>query len=329
MRFGASTALLEQAAPPQLLEGIQNFRATVTVTSPTGYRAMLTQAGEFDLTSLRTCVSAGETLPAATFDAWAAATGIRLMDGIGSTEMLHMFIGCPADEARPGSTGRVVPGYRAMVVDDARPRSAARHDRPARRHGPDRLPLSRRSREPAALRAARLEPDRRCLLAGRRRLLLVPVAHRRHDRLVRLQRRPASRWRTCCSRTRPSPSAPSSACPTRRAARSSRRSSCRPPGSTASDALARELQDFVKSRARALQVSARDRVRGGAAADADRQAAALSSCASAPAIRLRRSVAAGSPSTSRRAGPGPAATRTPSVPPAAWSSCPGRSAGIR
>ena len=80
---------------------------------------MLRQAGEFDLTSLRRCISAGETLPAAVFDAWAAATGIRLMDGIGSTEMLHMFIGCTADEARPGSTGRVVPGYRAMVVDDA------------------------------------------------------------------------------------------------------------------------------------------------------------------------------------------------------------------
>ena len=87
MRFGASTALLGQTTPPLMLEGIQKFRATVTVTSPTGYRAMLRQAGEFDLTSLRRCISAGETLPAAVFDAWAAATGIRLMDGIGSTEM--------------------------------------------------------------------------------------------------------------------------------------------------------------------------------------------------------------------------------------------------
>jgi 2-aminobenzoate-CoA ligase len=119
MRFGASTALLGQATPPLMLEGIQNHRATVTVTSPTGYRAMLRQAGEFDLTSLRRCISAGETLPAAVFDEWAAATGIRLMDGIGSTEMLHMFIGCTDDEARPGSTGRIVPGYLAMVVDDA------------------------------------------------------------------------------------------------------------------------------------------------------------------------------------------------------------------
>jgi 2-aminobenzoate-CoA ligase len=121
MRFGASTTLLEQASPPQLLEGIQQYRATITVTSPTGYRSMLAQiveAGKFDLTSLRCGLSAGETLPATVFDAWQQATGIRLMDGIGSTELLHVFIGCAADAARPGSTGRVVPGYRAVVVDD-------------------------------------------------------------------------------------------------------------------------------------------------------------------------------------------------------------------
>ena len=118
MRFGASTALIEQASPPQLLEGIQTFRATITITSPTAYRAMLTQIAGFDLTSLNKCVSAGETLPAATFNAWQQATGIRLMDGIGSTEMLHMFIGSPATEAKPGSTGRVVPGFKARVVDE-------------------------------------------------------------------------------------------------------------------------------------------------------------------------------------------------------------------
>jgi 2-aminobenzoate-CoA ligase len=118
MRFGASTALIEQASPLQLLEGIQAFRATITITSPTAYRAMLPQTAGFDLTSLRKCVSAGETLPAATFDAWERATGIRLMDGIGSTEMLHMFIGSRAADARPGSTGRVVPGFKARVVDD-------------------------------------------------------------------------------------------------------------------------------------------------------------------------------------------------------------------
>ena len=119
MRVGASTALIEQASPPLLLEGIERFRATITFTSPTGYRAMLKQAGEFDLSSLRKCVSAGETLPAATFEAWHKATGIRLMDGIGSTELLHMFIGSTAEDAKPGSTGQVVPGYTAIVVDDS------------------------------------------------------------------------------------------------------------------------------------------------------------------------------------------------------------------
>jgi 2-aminobenzoate-CoA ligase len=118
MRCGASTALLEQASPPLLLEGIDRFRATILFTSPTAYRAMLSHLGSANLGSLRACVSAGETLPAATFLAWEAATRIRLMDGIGSTEMLHMFIGSPAAEAKPGSTGRVVPGYKARVVDD-------------------------------------------------------------------------------------------------------------------------------------------------------------------------------------------------------------------
>jgi 2-aminobenzoate-CoA ligase len=118
MRFGASAALLEQAAPPQLLAGIQAYRATITVTSPTGYRAMLKQVRSFDLSSLRKGVSAGETLPASTFDAWLEATGVRLMDGIGSTEMLHMFIGCAPEHARSGSTGRVVPGFRAIVIDE-------------------------------------------------------------------------------------------------------------------------------------------------------------------------------------------------------------------
>jgi 2-aminobenzoate-CoA ligase len=119
MRCGASTALIEQASPPLLLQGIEKFRATIVFTSPTAYRAMLAQMGTADLSRVRVCVSAGETLPAVTFLAWEATTGIRLMDGIGSTEMLHMFIGSAAADAKPGSTGRVVPGFTAKVVDDA------------------------------------------------------------------------------------------------------------------------------------------------------------------------------------------------------------------
>ncbi|HET9371570.1 MAG TPA: AMP-binding protein [Vicinamibacterales bacterium] len=118
MRIGASTVLIEQITPPLLLEGIAAHRATIVFTSPTGYRAMLPRVREFDVSSLRKCISAGETLPAATFEAWLDATGIRLMDGIGSTEMLHMFIACEDKDARAGSTGRVVPGYRAKIVDD-------------------------------------------------------------------------------------------------------------------------------------------------------------------------------------------------------------------
>jgi 2-aminobenzoate-CoA ligase len=117
LRAGAATLLLEQPTPPNLLQGIQEHRATVCFTAPIAYRAMAEQAGSFDLSSLRKCVSAGETLPLPVFEAWREATGIRIIDGIGSTEMLHIFIASPVEEIRPGSTGRVVPGYRARVID--------------------------------------------------------------------------------------------------------------------------------------------------------------------------------------------------------------------
>ncbi len=118
MRIGASAVLLEQAPPPQLLQGIQDFRATISFTAPTAYRAMLGQLAQHDISSLRKCVSAGETLPKPTFDAWLERTGLRIIDGIGATEMLHIFISSPEEEIRPGSTGRVVPGYEAHVVDE-------------------------------------------------------------------------------------------------------------------------------------------------------------------------------------------------------------------
>ncbi|HEU4452612.1 MAG TPA: benzoate-CoA ligase family protein, partial [Longimicrobium sp.] len=118
MRVGAATLLLEQAAPPQLLQGIQEHRATVVFTAPTAYRAMAGMVKDFDVSSLRKCVSAGETLPLATFEAWREATGLRIIDGIGSTEMLHIFISSSGDDIRPGSTGRPVPGYTATLLDD-------------------------------------------------------------------------------------------------------------------------------------------------------------------------------------------------------------------
>ena len=121
LRIGASTVLLEQASPPLLLKGIHEFRATVCFTAPTAYRAMLPLLAAdpaLDVSCLRRCVSAGETLPLPTFEAWRAATGLRIIDGLGSTEMLHIFISSSDDDIRPGATGRVVPGYRARVIDE-------------------------------------------------------------------------------------------------------------------------------------------------------------------------------------------------------------------
>jgi 2-aminobenzoate-CoA ligase len=119
LRVGASTVLLERATPDDLLPAIAKHRATVLFTAPTAYRAMLTKLDGADISSLRRCVSAGEALPRATFDAWEKATGLRLMDGIGATEMLHIFISAPYEAIRPGSTGLVVPGYEAAILDEA------------------------------------------------------------------------------------------------------------------------------------------------------------------------------------------------------------------
>ena len=117
LRVGAATILVEKATPDDLLAAVAAFRATICFTAPTAYRAMLAKLAGHDVSSLRKCVSAGEALPKATFDAWLAATGIRILDGIGATEMLHIFIGSPESEVRPGATGKPVPGYEARVVD--------------------------------------------------------------------------------------------------------------------------------------------------------------------------------------------------------------------
>jgi 2-aminobenzoate-CoA ligase len=117
-RIGAATIQLEKAPPEELLPAIEKFKATVVFTAPTAYRAILPQLAKHDLSSLRKCVSAGETLPKTTFDAWHKATGMKILDGIGGTEMMHIFIGSPEAEVRGGSTGKVVPGYVAKIVDD-------------------------------------------------------------------------------------------------------------------------------------------------------------------------------------------------------------------
>jgi 2-aminobenzoate-CoA ligase len=118
MHVGASTVLLERAGPDDLLPAIAQHRATICFTAPTAYRAMLAKLEGVDVSSLRKCVSAGEALPKSTFEAWHAATGLKLMDGIGATEMLHIFIAAREDEIRPGATGKPVPGYEAKVIDE-------------------------------------------------------------------------------------------------------------------------------------------------------------------------------------------------------------------
>ncbi len=119
LRVGAATLLLEKAAPDALLAAIAAHRPTVLFTAPTSYRVMAAQAKQFDLSSLRSCVSAGEALPAATRQLWKDATGIELIDGIGATEMMHIFISHDAEHAKPGATGKPIAGYRACVMDDA------------------------------------------------------------------------------------------------------------------------------------------------------------------------------------------------------------------
>lgn len=116
MRAGATSILLEQATPDDLCAAIDTYRATVCFTAPTAYKAMSKSPPR--LGTLRLCVSAGETLPRATYDAWLAATKVKLIDGIGGTEMLHIYLSGRPDDIRPGATGKPVPGFEARIVDD-------------------------------------------------------------------------------------------------------------------------------------------------------------------------------------------------------------------
>lgn len=125
IRVGACTVLLERARPDLLLEAITEFAATICFTTPTGYRAMAPLVRRAELKSLRKCVSAGEVLPASTRALWRDATGIELIDGIGATELLHIFISSDEHSARPGATGKPIPGYQACVMrEDGRPAAA-------------------------------------------------------------------------------------------------------------------------------------------------------------------------------------------------------------
>jgi 2-aminobenzoate-CoA ligase len=119
MRVGASTLLLPKVTGESLLAAIERHQCTICFTAPTLYRNMLESVPRFNSSSLKKCVSAGERLPLAVFEAWRKATGLQIIDGIGSTELLHIFISAAGDEIRPGATGKPVPGYEAMVVDES------------------------------------------------------------------------------------------------------------------------------------------------------------------------------------------------------------------
>jgi 2-aminobenzoate-CoA ligase len=119
LRFGAAATLLENATPPNMIEIIETYKATISFTAPTAYRAMLAAMEEgADLSSLRIAVSAGETLPAPVFEEWGRKTGKPILDGIGATEMLHIFISNRLDDMQPATTGRPVTGYQARVVGE-------------------------------------------------------------------------------------------------------------------------------------------------------------------------------------------------------------------
>ncbi|MDL2341202.1 MAG: AMP-binding protein, partial [Pseudomonadota bacterium] len=123
LRFGAASATVEQASPVALLEAIAKFGVTHLGTAPTAYKAMLaTESGELldaALKTLRTCISAGEHLPEAIWHRWKERTGLAIIDGIGSTEMMHIFVSAAGGDIRPGATGKAVPGYAVTVLDPA------------------------------------------------------------------------------------------------------------------------------------------------------------------------------------------------------------------
>jgi len=118
IRYGSSTVLVERYSPESLLETIGRYQVTVLYSVPFMYRSMAALAGSYDLSSLRVCVSAGEHLPVPTRAAWERVTGLKIIDGIGSTELGQIFIAAAGADIRPGATGKPVPGYRAAVLDE-------------------------------------------------------------------------------------------------------------------------------------------------------------------------------------------------------------------
>ena len=118
LRFGASSVLLERGTPRDLLEAIDRYNGTVCFSTPSGYKQMLDIAEGYDLGSLRACIAGGEPLEPSVFREWRARTGVAIINGLGISELLHIFISASGEEIRPGKIGRAAPGYQVRVVDD-------------------------------------------------------------------------------------------------------------------------------------------------------------------------------------------------------------------
>ena len=270
LRFGATATLLENASPANMIEIIETYKATISFTSPTAYRAMMAAMDKgADLSSLRMAVSAGETLPAPVFEDWTRKTGKPILDGIGSTELLHIFITNRLGDATAGATGKPVAGYEAKIVDDDMHDVADGTIGHLAVRGPTGC---RYLADDAAdqVRARRLEPDRRRFRAGRERRLPFRRPRRRHDHLLGLQHRRAgggggAAGASRCRRVRGGRRARRGARPDRAGPRRAEGGRRRRRGVREGPAGPREGDD------RALQISALGEVRGRAAQDADRQ----------------------------------------------------------
>jgi 2-aminobenzoate-CoA ligase len=117
-RFGASAVLLERGTPEAVLKAIEKYKATVCFSTPSGYKLMIDKARDYDLSSLRECVAGGEPLAPATFNEWKDITGVKIINGLGISELLHIFISASGDDIRPGAIGKAIPGFQVRVVDD-------------------------------------------------------------------------------------------------------------------------------------------------------------------------------------------------------------------
>ncbi|MEX2453457.1 MAG: AMP-binding protein [Rhodospirillaceae bacterium] len=118
-RFGATAVLLERGTPEAVLQTIEKYKATVCFSTPSGYKLMLDKARDYDLSSLRECVAGGEPLAVATFNEWKDITGVEMINGLGISELLHIFISASGSDIKPGAIGKAIPGFQVRVVDDA------------------------------------------------------------------------------------------------------------------------------------------------------------------------------------------------------------------